>query len=109
MAMDFAVMCQLVRRSRLIRFLFVGSRVCSTLPSDDTSRCRPCASLFLHLHQVGKGTSTLKLRNMLGTQKKLPPRGSGRESAICHGERNGPLSLERTVADRHLAVTHALG
>src|SRR3569623_354058 len=72
MAMDFAVMCQLVRRSRLIRFLFVRSRVCSTLPSDDTSRCSPSASLFLHLHQVGKGTCTLKLRNMLGTHKKAP-------------------------------------
>jgi len=36
-----------------IRFLSVGSRVGSTLPSDPASRRRPCASLILHLHQVG--------------------------------------------------------
>lgn len=36
-----------------IRLLFVGSRVCSTLPSDPASRRRPCASLILRLHQAG--------------------------------------------------------
>ena len=35
-----------------IQFLFVGSHLCSTLPSDPASRRRPCASLTLHLHQV---------------------------------------------------------
>src|SRR3989338_2997894 len=38
-----------------IRLLFVRSRLCSTLPSDDASRRRPCASLALHLPQVGQG------------------------------------------------------
>src|SRR5829696_2778674 len=52
-----------------IRFLFVGSRVCSTLPSDGPSRdliC-PCASLALRLHQAVQGTFTPKLLNMPDT------------------------------------------
>src|SRR5712691_2317759 len=53
-----------------IRFLFIGSRLCSTLLSDLASRRRPCASLSLHLHQVVKRTFTSKLSNMLGTLKK---------------------------------------
>jgi hypothetical protein len=36
-----------------IRFLFINPRFCSTLLSDAPSRSRPCASLTLHLHQVG--------------------------------------------------------
>jgi len=54
-----------------IQFLFVGSRLCSTLLSDTPLRdwC-PCASLRLHLHQVGEGTSTPKLVNMPSTLKK---------------------------------------
>src|SRR5215831_1925345 len=54
MELDFAIRCPLVRpRMPRIRFLFVRSRFCSTLPSDAASRRRPCASLILHLHQVG--------------------------------------------------------
>jgi hypothetical protein len=53
-----------------IRFLYIGSRFCSTLPSDPTSRRRPCASLSLHLYQVVKRTFTSKLSNMLGVPKK---------------------------------------
>jgi hypothetical protein len=50
---DFAVSCPLVRhRMPHIRFLFIGSRLCSAFPSDPASRRRPCASLTLHLHQV---------------------------------------------------------
>src|SRR6266850_1350241 len=54
-----------------IQFLFIGSRLCSTLPSDLTSRLGPCASLSLHLHLVVKRTCTSKLSIMLGTQKKV--------------------------------------
>src|SRR5271157_5447310 len=54
----------------LIWFLYIGSRFCSALPSDPTLRRRPCASLSLHLHQVVKGTFTLKLSHMLGIPKK---------------------------------------
>ena len=54
MDMDFAVIRQLVRhRMPHIRFLSIGSHLCSALPSDPASRRRPCASLTLHLHQVG--------------------------------------------------------
>src|SRR4051794_1923032 len=73
MDMDFVVACQLVRpRMPLIRFLYIGSYICSTLPSDLTSRRRPCASLSLHLHQVVKRTFTFELSNMLGTHEKAP-------------------------------------
>jgi hypothetical protein len=68
MDMDFVVPSQLVRhRMPLIRFLFIGPYVCSTLLSDPASRRRPCASLSLHLHQVVKRTFTFELSNMLGT------------------------------------------
>jgi len=76
MDMDFAVACLLVRTTLpRIRFLSIGSRVCSTLPSDPALRRRPCASLALHLHQVVRGTSTPKLRIMLGTHadSEAPP------------------------------------
>src|SRR5437667_6535511 len=53
-----------------IQFLFIGSRLCSTLFSDLTSRLGPCASLSLHLHPVVKRTCTSKLSIMLGTQRK---------------------------------------
>src|SRR5579859_110224 len=53
-----------------IRFLYIGSRICSTLPSDPASRRRPCALLSLHLYQVVKRTLTFELSSMLGIQKK---------------------------------------
>jgi len=41
-----------------IRFLYIGSCVCSTLPSDPTSRLvTPLRLATLHLHQVGRGLS----------------------------------------------------
>src|SRR5215211_5132860 len=53
MDMGFVVICQLAqRRMPLIRFLSIGSRLCSMLLSDPASRRRPYASLTLHLHQV---------------------------------------------------------
>jgi hypothetical protein len=58
-----------------IRFLYIGSRICSTLPSDPASRRRPCASLSLLLYQDVKRTYTSKLSIMLGVPKK------GRRSA----------------------------
>src|SRR2546429_9296023 len=50
-----------------IQFLFIGSRLCSTLLSDLASRLGPCALLSLHLHLVGKRTCTSKLSIILGT------------------------------------------
>jgi hypothetical protein len=70
MDMGFAIICPLARhRMPLIRCLYIGSYVCSTLLSDPPSLECPCASLLLHLHQVVEGTFTPKLSNMLGTQK----------------------------------------
>src|ERR1700733_14411500 len=57
MDMGFAVIRPLARHRRPpIRFLFIGSRLCSTLLSGPASRrvlFHLCASLTLHLHQVG--------------------------------------------------------
>lgn len=69
MDMDFATSCPLVRPwLPRIRFLFVGPRFCSTLPSNSPSRFCPCASLVFHLHQVTQGTFTPKLLDMPSTQ-----------------------------------------
>ena len=57
-----------------IRFLYIGSHICSTLPSDAASRRRRCASLSLHLYQVVRRTFTSKLSNMLGAQSKAARR-----------------------------------
>ena len=71
MDMDFVIICSLVRhRMPQIRFLYIGSHVCSTLLSDPASRRRPCAWLSLRLHQAVKGTFTPELSNMLGTPTK---------------------------------------
>src|ERR1700738_2433807 len=71
MDMGFVVSCRLPpRRMPHIRFLFIGSRLCSTLPSDPASRRRPCASLTLLLHQDVKRTCTSKLSIMRGVPKK---------------------------------------
>jgi hypothetical protein len=59
-------------RSKLKRDSLRHSRSLTTLLSDPASRRRPCASLALHLHQVGQGTFTPKLSNMFGTQSKNP-------------------------------------
>src|SRR5437763_10368722 len=71
MDMGFAIISPLARhRMPQIRFLYIGSHVCSTLLSDPPSPERPCASLSLRLHQAVKGTFTPELSNMLGTQTK---------------------------------------
>ncbi|MGD0631686.1 MAG: hypothetical protein ABR987_20335, partial [Terracidiphilus sp.] len=53
----------------------IGSRLCSTLPSDPASRRRPCASLSLLLHQDVKGTYTPKLSIMRGVLSMMAIRG----------------------------------
>ena len=87
MDVDFANACPLVRPALpRIRFMFVGSRLCSTLPSDSPSRFCPCASLVLHLHQVAQGTSTPKLSDMSDTQAGLrpPPSAADGLDRVCH-------------------------
>src|SRR6266481_3172829 len=54
MDVGFAIIGSLARHRRpQIQFLSIGSRVCSALLSDRTSRLGPCASLTLLLHQDG--------------------------------------------------------
>ena len=78
MTMDFAIIGSLVRPGRpRIRFLSIGPRFCSTLPSDPASRRRPCASLALLRHPDGQRTFTSKLSNMLGAHAKRPGAGPG--------------------------------
>src|SRR6516165_5608327 len=79
MDMGFVVVCRFARHRRpQIRFLSIGSRVCSALLSDLAWRLSPCASLSLHVHHVVKRTCTSKLSNMLGTQSRAPElHGSG--------------------------------
>src|SRR5215469_7745594 len=58
-----------------LRFLFIGSHLCSTLLSGPASRrvgFYPGASLSLHLHHVVNRTFTSQLSNMVGTQNKSP-------------------------------------
>jgi len=58
MDMGFAIICPLARHRRpQIRFLYIGSRLCSALLSGLASRrvlFHPCASLSLHVHHVVK-------------------------------------------------------
>jgi hypothetical protein len=87
MDMGFAVIRPLARhRMPRIRFLFIGSCVCSALLSDPASRRRRCASLSLHLHQVVKRTFTSKLSNMLGT-RKYPPAKPGALKTVSRSKR----------------------
>ena len=74
-----------------IRFLYIGSRFCSTLPSDPASQRRPCASLSLHLYQVVKRTYTSRLSNMLGVRKGKGVRLDALEIKPIH---------HRRIADR---------
>src|SRR5215472_9137854 len=91
MDMDFANACPLVRPALPhIRFLFVGSRLCSTLPSDSPSQFCPCALLVLHLHQVAQGTFTPKLSDMSDTP------ASRAASAVA---RSASLDVARTIGD----------
>ena len=102
MDMGFAIICPLARhRMPQIRFLYIGSHVCSTLLSDAPSRLRPCVSLSLHLHQVVKGTFTPKLSNLLGT-RKYPPAKPG--ALVCEPLKAAAGSLSRprkTMAERY--------
>src|SRR5690606_6466276 len=71
---DFADSCQLVRPRRPpIRFLSIGSRIRSTLPSDPASRSRPCASLSFTSIRLERRLTLRKLSNMPGTHEKTGP------------------------------------
>src|SRR5437016_12678230 len=79
-----------------IRFLYIGSRVCSTLLSDLASRRRPCASLSLHLHQVVKRTFTFELSNMLGTHRTA---GQGEITLSCFASTSVARQVDPSKVD----------
>ncbi len=93
----FAVTGPLARHRRpLIRFLFIGSRLCSALLSGPASRrvlFHPCASLSLHVHHVVKRTYTSWLSNLLGTQEKGPVPKNGAFSKIIPAATYVPTQL----------------
>src|SRR5262249_9318658 len=103
MDMDFANGCPLVRPALPhIQFLFVGSLLCSTLPSDSPSRFCPCVLLVLHLHQVAQGTFTPKLPDMSDTQPgALAPRcaAAGLDSGTL-AERLASMPFDDVVRSR---------
>jgi hypothetical protein len=69
--LGFAVICQLAQHARPpIRFLFIGSRLCSPLLSGPVFGRRPCVFLALYLHSVEQGTFTPELSNLFGTAGK---------------------------------------
>src|SRR5258708_17897568 len=77
MNMDFATSRPLVQRSRLISGSCPSTRsfaprFLQTPPRDDS----PCASLTLHLHQLGYGPSTSTLLNIGGTPRSRLERGT---------------------------------
>ena len=82
---DFAVICPLVRhRMPQIQFLYISSRLCSTLLSGPASQrvlFHPCASLSLHVHYVVKRTFTSKRSNIARHAKKTPALAGG----FCFG------------------------
>src|SRR5260370_42584769 len=73
MDMGFAIIGSLARHRRPpIRFLFIGSRLCSTLLSGPASRrvvFPPCAFLTLRLHPDGERTYPSNVADHLGTPK----------------------------------------
>src|ERR1700731_2523376 len=71
-----------------IRFLSIGSHLCFALPSDPPRGDSPCASLTLHLHQVGQRTFTSELLSMPGTQRTRSRGG------VPAGEACGPAVAE---------------
>ena len=60
----------------LIRFLFIGSHLCATLPSDLASRQRPCVLLSFTSIRLNAGLAPAQWSSMLGTRyKHLAPLG----------------------------------
>jgi len=96
MDMDFTILCPLVRL-RLPPYPVLVHRAASSLwlPSDDASRRRPCQSLALHLHQVGRRTCTSQLPNMLGTQRRKWPLRAALLLLGCRERRQRTFSLRR--------------
>ena len=93
MDMDFATSCPLVRRWRLVSGFCSSARTFAprflqTPPCGES----PCASLTLHLHQVGSRTFTSELLSMRGTRLNRSAVGCG-----GGGRDSGPLLVALIV------------
>src|SRR6266851_317000 len=91
MDMDFAASRPLVPRPPpLIRFLCIGACVCSTLPSDPTSRLAiPLRFANLHLHQVGRGLSPSSCQTCSAHGIAPRPRGACLDLCTAEAARRG--------------------
>ena len=113
MDMDFAASRPLVPRPPpLIRFLCIGACVCSTLPSDPTSRLAiPLRFANLHLHQVGRGLSppSCQTCSAHGIARRLRRAGEG--NRITHRARwcKAPLLRPKRARSRVLSMFDSLG
>ena len=98
-----------------IRFLYIGSRVRSTLPSDPASRQSPFVTLVLHFHLVEQGTHTLKQINMPGRHTKkntqTPARGSayGNLWLVTEKTSDGDVQTELVHQGQGIRLKSALG
>src|SRR6266478_9729446 len=83
MDVGFAIICSLARHRRpQIQFLFIGSRVCSALLSDLSSRFGPCASLTLSSIRLGRGLSPPSYRTCSAHKKGPSPKRLGPAECI---------------------------
>jgi hypothetical protein len=116
MDMGFAVIRPLARhRMPLIRFLYIGSYVCSTLLSDLASRRRRCASLSLpgrtgefHSEPPTDPDVNLSIHPARATQRRLPPSIKTRSSSgfpLTPPRRGWPAPFAPRELPRFLAIT----
>src|SRR5436305_10871213 len=92
MDMDFAIRCPLVQRWRLLSGFCSSARTFAprflqTPPRGDS----PCASLTLHLHQVGQRTFTSELLSMPGTQRPRPAPGQALSRSLVALDQNSTI------------------
>src|ERR1700751_2652347 len=93
---DYAITGPLVRRRRpQIRFLSIGPYLCSTLPSDATSRWRPCASLPFTSIRLGRDFHPLAVEHAGRTSKK------GRRKAAPTEPKQLPELASQDLADEN--------
>ncbi len=106
MAMGLVVSCRLVRPAwPPIRFLYLGSRFCSALPSDDASRRRPCTSLPFTSIRLGEDLHLKTVKHARQTRKDpltMAVNGSFEWAARDSNTRPLPCEALRPAAEKPL-------
>ncbi len=87
-----------------IRFLFIGPRLCSPLPSDDASRRRPCGSLTFTSVRLVEDFH-LPLLDMHGVPGGAGLRAGPRSDTRQGGHGGPPLRTCRGAGPAHRIVT----